>query len=91
MLAQAEEKPAARIELPLPNNSAGDYWKAGAQLVLRAYSAEEDIAAAQLVTPEQIEEKVAEYFAREHIDFALLRFAAYGCYALRLDRAMGNR
>lgn len=84
--APPEGRTEAPIELPLPNNNAEDYWKPGAQLALRAYSAEEDIVAAKLVRPEQIGEEVAEYFAREDIDFALLRFAAYGCYALRLDR-----
>ncbi|MGL6159341.1 hypothetical protein [Microbulbifer sp.] len=42
--------------------------------------------AAKLVRPEQIEEETVRYFAQDPIDFALLRFAAYGCYALSLHR-----
>lgn len=85
-LANKAEGSAAPIELPVPKKTAEDYWKPGAKLVLRAYSAEEDIVAAKLVRAEEIGEEVAEYFARDDVDFALLRFAAYGCYALRLDR-----
>lgn len=64
-----------------------NYWKRDAQLVLRAYSDAEEIVAARLVHPHGLQAAVAEYFARDDVDFALVRFAAYGCYALRLDRA----
>ncbi|WP_346838640.1 DUF1203 domain-containing protein [Microbulbifer sp. SAOS-129_SWC] len=63
-----------------------DYWKRDAPLALRAYSAAEDIVAAQLLRPASLAAAAADYFARDDIDFALVRFAAYGCYALRLDR-----
>lgn len=90
VLAQAGEAVGQPMELPVPQNSATDYWQMGAQLVVRAYSAAEDIVTAQLAGPEQIGEVVEGYFARDDIDFALLRFAAYGCYALRLDRVLSR-
>ncbi|MCO1334704.1 DUF1203 domain-containing protein [Microbulbifer sp. OS29] len=86
VLAQPEQEFRAQKSFPLLNNNAEDYFKCGVQLVLRAYSIEEDIVSAKLVSPEQIHTGVSEYFTRDEIDFALLRFTTYGCYALRLDR-----
>ncbi|WP_445360633.1 DUF1203 domain-containing protein [Microbulbifer sp. EKSA005] len=84
---QPEQDFRAQNSFPPLNNNAEDYFKSGVPLVLRAYSAEEHIVSAKLVDPEQIKTEVSEYFMQDEIDYALLRFAAYGCYALRLDRA----
>lgn len=90
VLAQPGENAGLPPGLHAPEQGATDYWGAEAPLVVRAYSAEETIVTAQLARSEQIGKVVAGYFAREDIEFALLRFAAYGCYALRLDRTLAR-
>ncbi|WP_308364056.1 MULTISPECIES: DUF1203 domain-containing protein [unclassified Microbulbifer] len=91
VLAQPEENQNAKRHLPLPSGEAGDYLKANTPVVLRAYCAEESIVAARLVLPEQIETELVTFFARSETEFVLLRFAAYGCYALRFDRVPGPK
>jgi len=59
----------------------------GASFVLRAYSREERIVDACLSSPEAAADDLAKLFGREDTAFVLARFAAYGCYALRLERA----
>lgn len=91
ILAQPEENQNAKKHLPMPTGDAGDYLKANTPVVLRAYSAVENIVTAGLVRPEQVETELVAFFARSEIEFILLRFAAYGCYALRFDRAPGPK
>ncbi|WP_323845773.1 DUF1203 domain-containing protein [Microbulbifer magnicolonia] len=73
-----------------PTGTVDSYLRQTAPVVLRAYSADEDIVAAKLVEPGVLAVEAAEYFARDDVDFVLLRFAVYGCYALRLDRVGGR-
>jgi hypothetical protein len=54
--------------------------------VLRAYSAAERIVDAVLVAPDQAEEAIARLFGKPDVAFILARFAAYGCYACRIER-----
>jgi hypothetical protein len=86
VLQEPGNNAAGEQTLPLPTGSASDYLKADKPVVLRAYDACERIAAASLVLPERIEAELDGYFSRDDIAFVLLRFAAYGCYALRFDR-----
>lgn len=58
------------------------------QFVLRAYSQEERIVDACLSSPEQFESDLTCFFARDEITFVLARFAAYGCYGCRIERAV---
>ena len=71
-------------QLPLPNNSISDYF--GEIFVLRAYDKKESISDARLVAPANAEQTIIDFFQQEQIDFIIARFAAYGCYSLRLDR-----
>jgi hypothetical protein len=59
----------------------------GAQFVVRGYSDDERIVDAYVTGPDQAAHDIARLFAQEDVAFILLRFAAYGCYALRLERA----
>ena len=86
VLAESSPQHGAPLGLPMQGGSS-DYWKRDASLVLRAYSSAEDIVAAQLVRPDGLAAAAEEYFTRDDIDFVLVRFPAYGCYALRLDRS----
>ncbi|MEJ6005895.1 DUF1203 domain-containing protein [Paucibacter sp. AS339] len=55
--------------------------------VLRAYSKEERIVDAVLTTPETAAIELDKLLANERVDFVLARFAGYGCYGCRIERA----
>lgn len=57
-----------------------------AQFVLRAYSEQERIVDACVSSPEKAEGDLARLFSRPEVAFILIRFAAYGCYAARINR-----
>lgn len=76
----AENVPLDR--LPLPTGAETDYL--GAQFVLRAYDDQERIVAATLSTPESCALDLERLQRQARPAFVLVRFAAYGCYALRL-------
>lgn len=59
----------------------------GAQFVLRAYSAQERIVDARLSTPDCAQQDLQALFAADSVAFVLVRFAAYGCYACRIERS----
>ncbi|MBQ5946523.1 DUF1203 domain-containing protein [Massilia sp. ST3] len=59
----------------------------GASFVLRAYSASERIVDARVSSPDAAAGDLDALFARADTDFVLARFTAYGCYALRIERA----
>lgn len=57
-----------------------------AQFVLRAYSVQERIVDACVSSPEKAEGDLERFFSRTEVAFVLVRFAAYGCYAARINR-----
>ena len=57
------------------------------QFVLRAYSAAERIVNGVVVTPEQAEDQLQALLRDTDVHFVLVRFAGYGCYACRIERA----
>lgn len=59
----------------------------GDQFVLRAYSAAERIVHGTVVTREQAEATLQDMLRRADVQFVLVRFAGYGCYACRIERA----
>jgi len=77
-------------KFPLPTNSTNstnsnnDYF--GENFVIKAYDDKESIFDARLVTPANVEQTITEFFQQTQVDFIIVRFAAYGCYSLRLDR-----
>lgn len=58
----------------------------GTSFVLRAYSADERIVDAILSSPQAAGGDLRALLARDDVAFVLGRYAAYGCYALRLER-----
>jgi len=58
----------------------------GAVFVLRAYSPDKRIVDARLSSPQAAAADLDALFSRPDTAFVLARFAAYGCYALRLER-----
>lgn len=57
------------------------------QFVLRAYSAAERIVNGIVVTCEQAEDQLQTLLRDTEVHFVLVRFAGYGCYACRIERA----
>ncbi len=60
----------------------------GEQFVLRAYSVQERIVDACLSSPALVESDLHRLFMLNDVKFVLIRFAAYGCYACRIERAI---
>lgn len=80
---QTEQTPDL-TQLPLPTGKDSDYF--GNTFVLRAYSNEEEIVDAELASPDSANRILDRFFSNPQVKFILARFAAYGCYGLRLDR-----
>nr|WP_295769529.1 DUF1203 domain-containing protein [Rhodoferax sp.] len=57
------------------------------QFVLRAYSSAERIVDGVVVTRAQAEDSLQAMLRRDDVQFVLVRFAGYGCYACRVERA----
>ncbi|HEX2912981.1 MAG TPA: DUF1203 domain-containing protein [Chloroflexia bacterium] len=64
--------------------SGSDYFSS--QLVLRAYSRDEDMLEAQLVAKEEVSTVLSEFFQKPQVAFVHARFPAAGCFALRIER-----
>ena len=65
---------------------ASDLAYLAAHFVLRGYSIQERIVDARLSNPENVKSDLQALWEHAEVAFILVRFAAYGCYALRLDR-----
>lgn len=59
----------------------------GSSFVLRAYSCEEHIVDAVLSTPGEALAHLERLLTDSRTDFVLARYATYGCYSLRIERA----
>lgn len=73
-----------------PSTVGSDTSYLGNQFVLRAYSSDERIVDAKIVNSENYQEMLTDFFLLPEVSFVLIRFAAYGCYALRLERESTN-
>lgn len=65
--------------------AASDYF--ASSLTLRGYSKREHILDAKLLALGDAPQTIAALFADPEIAFVHARFAAYGCFACRIDRA----
>ncbi|MDT9001670.1 DUF1203 domain-containing protein [Paucibacter sp. APW11] len=83
LLADPSAAPQAAEALPM----AGEQPYLGRSFALRAYSAEERIVYGQVVSVEHAEARLQALLARPEVAFVLARFAGYGCYACRIERA----
>lgn len=79
----ASSQPAPRLDA-MPMDGEQPYL--GASFVLRAYSGEERIVDAILTTASTATRDLDAFLARDDVALVLARFAAYGCYALRVER-----
>ena len=83
VFVSASPQPASRLDtLPLD----GEQPYLGASFVLRAYSREERIVDATLTTASAAARDLDAFLARGEVALVLARFAAHGCYALRVER-----
>lgn len=57
------------------------------RFVLRAYSQEESILDAVMLTPEDFDATLETFLASPDVAFVHARFPTYGCFACRIDRA----
>jgi len=83
VFVSASPQPAPRLDT-LPFDGEQPYL--GASFVLRAYSADERIVDATLSSTSSAAPDLNTFLARDDVAFVLARFAAYGCYALRIER-----
>ena len=81
--AGAQDEPRLDV-LPL----AGAQPYLGEAFVLRAYSRDERIVDARMSSPQGAASELVAFFARNEVSFVLARFPTYGCYALRIERAL---
>jgi hypothetical protein len=73
---------AAPVRLALD----GDATYLGASFVLRGYTHDERIADAIITTAQAAPDQLQRLLAAPSTSFVLARFAAYGCYAARIER-----
>jgi hypothetical protein len=83
VLAQPSLTPPDLKTLPLPTGKDTDYL--ADTFVLRAYSEDESIVDAQLASPETANGILDTFLSNPNVKFVLARFAAYGCYAFRIE------
>ncbi len=86
VLADDSGEEIHRDALP-PVGSEHDYLRE--QFAIRAYSEAEEIVDAALVKAADVQATVERFFSRPDAKFLHARFPAYGCFALRIDRADG--
>lgn len=82
ILAHASGEDVQRDRIP----TGGDTNYLRDQFVIRAYSDNEEILDAALVTPGDAQAAADRFFARPETAFLHVRFPTYGCFACRLDR-----
>jgi hypothetical protein len=82
VLADPSEEPVERDVIP----TAGDPPYLRERFVIRAYSQNEEIRDAALITPAEVSETITRFFDSPETAFLHARFPTYGCFALRIDR-----
>lgn len=81
LLANDTGETIDRNSIPIPTGYLRD------RFVLRAYSQEESILDAELLTPADFDATLEKFLASPDVAFVHARFPVYGCFALRIDRA----
>lgn len=83
VLANPAEEGVTREGFP-----EGGYFRE--RLALRAYSHEERIVDAALITPSDVDATLERFFASGEVAFVHARFPSYGCFACRIDSPNSN-
>jgi hypothetical protein len=68
-----------------PRSSLGDGYLRE-RFVIRAYSHDEAILDAAMVTHDEADETISRFFATQDTAFLHARFPTYGCFACRIER-----
>lgn len=84
VLAEPSSETVDRDAFPEGSEAAGDYFQD--RLVLRAYSSEETILDAALVTVDEAPASIDRFFESAEVAFLHARFPTFGCFACRIDR-----
>jgi hypothetical protein len=88
VLASQTAETVERETLPVrPSNGISPESYLRSQFVLRAYSKEETILAAEMVTPEGADSTVEKLLGSPDVAFVHARFSLFGCFACRIDRS----
>jgi hypothetical protein len=85
VLADNSDEPVQRDTLEQVSGIGASYLRE--QFVVRAYSAAEEISDAALISAPAFADTVERFFSSPDTAFLHVRFPAYGCFALRIDRA----
>ncbi|MEN2427096.1 DUF1203 domain-containing protein [Chromobacterium vaccinii] len=85
LAAEPQQEPLPGLSSLLSRAGEGAYL--GESVALRAYDDEQSMLEAVLLPTREAEATLARWEARPEIAFAMLRFPAHGCYALRLNRS----
>ncbi|AIY66836.1 DUF1203 domain-containing protein [Pseudoalteromonas piratica] len=86
VLANQGDESFDDTKLPLPTGVDTDYL--GNIFVLKAYCENERILDSKLSNPENANMILNEYFSNDKVSFVIARYAAYGCYSFRVQRAV---
>lgn len=81
LLANGSDEAIERAAVP----TASGYLRE--RFVLRAYSSDESILDAAMLTPEDFDATLEKFLASPDVAFVHARFPVYGCFACRIDRA----
>jgi|SRR6185369_13447516 len=81
VLANESDESIDRTLLPIPIGYLRE------RFVLRAYSGEESIVDAAMLSPEDVAPALEKFLASPDVAFVHARFPTYGCFACRIDRA----
>jgi len=81
LLANESAEPTDRSAFP----TGSGYLRE--RFVLRAYSEEESIVDAVMLTPADFDATLEKFLASPDVAFVHARFPTYGCFACRIDRA----
>jgi len=81
LLANESDEQADRSSFP----TGSGYLRE--RFVLRAYSQEESILDAVMLTPDDFDATLEKFLASPDVAFVHARFPTYGCFACRIDRA----
>jgi Protein of unknown function (DUF1203) len=80
LLANASDEQTDRSSFPTTSGYLRE------RFVLRAYSQEESIVDAVMLTPADFDATLEKFLASPDVAFVHARFPTYGCFACRIDR-----
>lgn len=86
VLAKEDNEEVQLDRLPVSQSDEQGYISN--EFVLRAYNIKEQIVAAVITTVQNAERELYQILETKEVSFVLARYAAYGCYGARIERAI---